>query len=323
MASAGYGRVSRGRDIRDDEDGLVDEWGVRYEGHHKPGGGTFTRKKHSRRKYLVIAVAGAIILLIVLVIIAVAVKKKHQEQAAVMCNRRPRPANLQKWQNKSAEGLQVFPYSEDMTALISFCVNNGHNIGGYGEYLNNLEVHTYDYHMMNQQGDDHVRCNDTYAPPDKVCVFDLTEVGHCNHFNDFGYSSARPCVMLQLNLPRNATAVPFANNTAVSQKLGHRYSPNYIGVTCDGATEEDRKHIAKDTLFSSPIQYFPANGFPVYWYRPRTKDKFLAPIVMVQFNTLHEHAYVNITCTAWGKSFNNGKPETSNLYTSSFVIYHA
>ncbi|XP_071113073.1 sodium/potassium-transporting ATPase subunit beta-like [Haliotis cracherodii] len=322
MASTGYGRVSRGTAHRDDEDGLVDEWGIRYEGHHKPGGGTFTRKKHTRRKYLIAAVAGGIILLIVLVIIAVAVQKKHKESMIrTMCGH-PRHTNLQKWQNKSAEGLQVFPAAKDKTALISFCVNKGHNSGGYGDVLNNLESHLYDYHMMNQQGYDHVKCNDSYAPPDKVCVFDLSTLGNCDHFHHYGYSSGTPCVMLQLNLPRNVTAKAFANNTAESKKLGHRYSHDYIGVTCDGATDEDRKNIGKETPFPSPIQYFPRNGFPVSWYRPRITNKFLAPIVMVKFNTLFDGVYVNITCTAWGKSFNNGKPETSDLYTTTFVIYH-
>lgn len=66
----------------------------------------------------------------------------------------------------------------------------------------------------------------------------------------------------------------------------------------------------------------PSKGFPVAFFaRKERLVQYQPPAVMVHFNDIRNNVYVNIQCVAWAQNFNDGKPQSSMLYTAKFTFF--
>ncbi|ESO89248.1 hypothetical protein LOTGIDRAFT_229134 [Lottia gigantea] len=212
-------------------------------------------------------------------------------------------------------GLQFYPQPEDESILINF---RPMTYASYKHYYNMLNGILHDYNILNQQNPEkYVDCSDKNAPGDKVCKFPSTKLGKCTTNHEYGYHEGNPCVLFKLMLPPNMKPT-----SALSGKseLGERWSSNSIGISCKGQTPEDDENIGKKYLKNiPPIQYFPSAGFPTFYYRHLNNGtEFLDPLVMVKFNTVADHHFVNIECKAWLEDIDGLKSED---FISKFAFY--
>lgn len=76
----------------------------------------------------------------------------------------------------------------------------------------------------------------------------------------------------------------------------------------------------ENSVKQDDITYKPPTGFPI-WSYPKKNPHYRVPAVMVHFNTVRTNHLVTIKCVAWAKSFNNGKPQDSEMYSVRFQFY--
>lgn len=266
---------------------------------------------------MAIVVSGFFALITIMIIIIVALK--HHGSSS---KNQPAMETLEA-ENKK-KGL-LFQPSLDGSRLIKYKITD---MKTYLKYLQHLDFELYEYQKTHQSTSDYVDCTNGGAPEGKACRLDSDDFGtHCTHLNDYGYRQGRPCVLLILKLDNNATIDPFTDNyIAVKDKLKDRWSPDHVGITCDGETDYDREHIGHEDFWyehgvkEDSTVYNPPTGFPV-WFYPQKNRLYKVPAVMVHFNTLRTHHLVTIKCTAWAKSFNNGNPQDSDVYSVRFQLY--
>lgn len=138
--------------------------------------------------------------------------------------------------------------------------------------------------------------------PNNVCVVNTETFGACSPGNNYGYKSNEPCIFLKLNkiygwLPEvydtPQKGMPedlqkFINDTKVEER-------QQIWVSCNG-------HFGKDKENFQNINYYPSQGFPIYYYPYLNQPGYLSPLVAVQFKSPPKGKMLDIECRAWAKN---------------------
>jgi len=177
---------------------------------------------------------------------------------------------------KSNPGLGFQPMPNYENTLIRF--ESGKK-GSYKVYTDYLQAFLRQYDQDNLQGDNIITCNDESGRqsdnPLGVCTFELKSLGPCIEKQDFGYVKAEPCVLLKLN--KVYGWVPF-NGTDVE-------------VECHGENPADKDNIG-------PLEYFPRNAFPAYFFPFLSQVGYRQPLVMVQFKNPEANVLIMVECVA-------------------------
>ncbi|XP_062571505.1 sodium/potassium-transporting ATPase subunit beta-like [Saccostrea cucullata] len=276
-----------------------------------------------KRKFSRIAIAGVILALLLLIIAIVIIstsQRKGSEEKEMLHN-----------SNNKAYGLFFQPDVGD-NPLINFSPQNKYSMN---PYIHNLDFHMHDYNGYSYDKDPYMKCkNGETVPEGKVCVQKIETFGsQCTHLGNYGYLQGRPCVLLTLRLRPDDVPENFPKDSKVGKLLNDTWSPNHIGLKCEGETEDDKKHIGPDrwyaplhnkdhpTMREKPIQNFPETGFNLTYFPQKNPDKYIAPSVMVQFNTIMTNHVIRIKCVAWVANPVQGEnPEESEIYTAKFRL---
>ncbi|KAL8585799.1 hypothetical protein ACOMHN_037362 [Nucella lapillus] len=238
---------------------------------------------------------------------------------------------FEKWTDKPT-GLSFRPSGHLGTVFLPFSLQTGKE-DTYLDYTNQLDTAVEPYKTIHLHNGPNVQCNKTYQPADKVCQQPLTVFGtSCVRTHRYGYAAGQPCILLTFNLPQNYTARALAPKDgqvyvqAEAALKQRHFSTEHIGISCQPTTAEDQKHVGNLSALGEAIDYNPKEGFPLYFFRPRTAGRFIPPAVMVQFRTIRDslqepHRVVGITCTAWGMvEDTQGKRVNDGMLTSSLVF---
>ncbi|KAK6187812.1 hypothetical protein SNE40_005753 [Patella caerulea] len=259
--------------------------------------------------FLFVAVGLAILFLVI--VISVIALSVHESSPA------PKAPQYDKYMSRE-NGLQFYPIPMDETVLIKFRPMIYNSYRHYNSFLNG---YLSDYHAMHQINNSvYTRCSKDYAPGDKVCRFTLADLGdQCTTHKEYGYHAGNPCILFVLKMPAHVKPAPFTKDE-VKFTLGDRWSPDHIGISCEGTTDADRSLIGSKYVGDiDPIQYFPKEGFPTYFYRNLTgATDFLHPLVMIKFNTIPDFHYIQITCRAWVKNIDIDQTDD---YSTTFAVY--
>lgn len=154
------------------------------------------------------------------------------------------------------------------------------------------------YENQAQQSEAFIDCTnlaETDRNIQKACRFQIDSLGaDCVWQQDFGYDNGQPCVLLKLNKIFGWTPDLYQPSEAPPE-LGNRYDPGYIGVTCEGENPIDNENMG-------PLIYYPAKGFPRYYYPYLNQEGYRAPLMMLKFAKPVNGIVINIWCRAWAKN---------------------
>ncbi|KAK7484749.1 hypothetical protein BaRGS_00024034 [Batillaria attramentaria] len=147
-----------------------------------------------------------------------------------------------------------------------------------------------------------------YEPSDdEACAVSMAALlAGCNEDNDFGYAldPPRPCVLLRLNkifdwMPQEYTEDNIAD-AGVDEELQQKIlmDPKLIYIQCTGENPADVDNIGTN------ITYYPAQGFPHYYYPFKNQKGYLSPLVFVQFNSVRPNVAMMLECRALAPNIN-------------------
>lgn len=150
-------------------------------------------------------------------------------------------------------------------------------------------------------------CNFTYKAtgPDDVCKFNLTDLGTCFTHTKETYVNRQPCVFIKLNKIFGWQPTYYENESElpreVPQELRHRIvnstklRDKMIWLSCAGETVADKQNIG-------PIEYYPRQGFPGYYFPYENIDGYDSPLVAVKFISPRRNTLINVECRALAKN---------------------
>ncbi|XP_044734640.1 sodium/potassium-transporting ATPase subunit beta-2-like isoform X1 [Chrysoperla carnea] len=157
-------------------------------------------------------------------------------------------------------------------------------------------IYNCDYDQLPQRG--------------QVCNVDVNSWAPCHVENEFGYHKSSPCIFLKLNKiygwrpefyndtnnldERMPKALKQYIKTVPSKEL------NTIWVSCEGENPADKENIG-------PVQYYPRQGFPGYFFPYENSEGYLSPLVAVQFTRPIPGILINIECKAWAKNIHHDR----------------
>ncbi|KAJ8247019.1 hypothetical protein GJAV_G00257840 [Gymnothorax javanicus] len=132
----------------------------------------------------------------------------------------------------------------------------------------------------------------------KVCMFKRSWLDKCSGLEDqyFGFSQGKPCLIVKLNRIINfRPKVP--ENDSLPSDVQSRLQPNVIPINCMNKKEEDAAHVKEIKYYGVgegfPLQYYP-------YYGKHVHDKYLQPLVAVQFTNITWDTEVRIECRVFG-----------------------
>lgn len=141
--------------------------------------------------------------------------------------------------------------------------------------------------------------------PKKVCAVDINTFGECSPSKEYGYNKGRPCVFLKLNkifdwTPETYNDINNLPDTMPADLVEHIKTLNethreQVWISCQGQHSLDKENIG-------PVSYYPARGFPAYYYPYRNQDGYLSPLVAVQFESVKVNELLSVECRAWAKN---------------------
>jgi len=141
---------------------------------------------------------------------------------------------------------------------------------------------------------------------EQPCLFDINVVMEgtpCSPDENFGFPTGKPCILLKLNKIFNWQPKPFANSEFREgdtdqgdprkdvpealkkmvrqwEETGTPEQKAFVGRTvwvhCEGENPADREAIG-------PIDYYPAPGWPDYYFPYKKNEFYLQPIVFAHF----------------------------------------
>lgn len=165
--------------------------------------------------------------------------------------------------------------------------------------------------------------NQTHSPQD-VCDVDVSQFGPCSPKNEFGYRNSSPCVFLKLNKIfnwkpdyfDNPNELPISMPESLKKYIAERKETErqLIWVSCNGTNAKDQEDF-------SPVKYYPAQGFPAYFYPYRNQDGYVSPLVAVQFEKLKFKSFVNVECRAWAKNIIYNGSNRDRMGSVSFQLF--
>lgn len=204
-------------------------------------------------------------------------------------------------------GFRPMPkLAEEGTSVVWYQATNSTNVQIWVDTINEF-LGPY----LNEPGhSNRVICNyDKPAPgPGKVCNVDVLGAhwGPCTKNTNYGYTASSPCVFLKLNrifgwkpevyddpnnLPEDMPT-DLVNRIKLAAKKGEM---NTVWVSCAPEGPADNETMG-------PIEYYPRQGFPGFYYPYENQDGYLSPLVAVQFRRPPIAKLVNVECRAWAKN---------------------
>ncbi|XP_041066749.1 sodium/potassium-transporting ATPase subunit beta-1-like [Carcharodon carcharias] len=137
----------------------------------------------------------------------------------------------------------------------------------------------------------------------RVCRFNRKWLKNCSGLDDpsYGYADGKPCVVAKLNRIINFYPKPPMNTTALPEELQANYNPFIIPLHCAAKKEEDRDKVGHVEYFGMggyagfPLQYYP-------YYGKRLQEKYLQPLVAIQFVNIKHNVEVRIECKVYGEN---------------------
>lgn len=147
----------------------------------------------------------------------------------------------------------------------------------------------------------------------QACQFDMSSLGHnCTPDNEFGYPDGKPCVMLKINRvflwdpngvtlgttscdrtkdATNSQCTKTLQFVAISENIRTGMDPAYVAVSCQGENDGDADNIRK-------VTFYPAMGFPAYYFPYHKQPNYTSPMVMAQFDVIEGRVSL-ILCQVW------------------------
>ncbi|XP_037032750.1 sodium/potassium-transporting ATPase subunit beta-2-like isoform X4 [Bradysia coprophila] len=156
-------------------------------------------------------------------------------------------------------------------------------------------------------------CDFNNPPPEgRVCHFDRKSLDYCTPENDYSVRRDSPCLLFTLSQVLNWTptvfnrsdiqdntnsfsTIPAKVNQSITLAERENSIEKYIWFTCEGDTAADKE-------FLGPVNYYPQNGFPTYYFPFNNVDGYLSPIVGVHFARPVRGVVITIICKAWAKN---------------------
>lgn len=208
---------------------------------------------------------------------------------------------------KGNPGMGFRPMVNIESTLIRFKVGEPSSYAAHIVNINKL-LSAYDSKIGSTNA---VNCDS--VQPDKskkqVCIFEAKTDDNslCTPENDFGYRNGTPCVVLKVNKVFGWQPLPFENDTTsedhhahdAKTKLGPRYDPEYIGVTCEGENEGDADNVFK-------VEYYPLKGFSYKYFPYYNYPNYMQPLVFVKLN-VRRGALIQVWCKLWAKNIKHHK----------------
>ncbi|KAJ8314598.1 hypothetical protein KUTeg_006748 [Tegillarca granosa] len=185
------------------------------------------------------------------------------------------------------------------TATVSNHINNQNNQKVAEDTIDlpysntNDKKYAYSTSIMSSQPEAYTKCTDSKGPPvGKECQLDAQEFGNeCTFIHHHGFDQGRPCVLLVLRLPADTKPIPFSNTSSVYQTLGQHWSPDHIGVTCDGADAESKEHLRHKIDYHDSgnrsedlADVLPPKGFPVAFFARKERLEQYQPPANVRYD---------------------------------------
>lgn len=166
------------------------------------------------------------------------------------------------------------------------------------------------------RGQNIYHCDYEQPPPKgQVCDVDIKSWSPCVQENNYNYHKSAPCVFLKLNkiygwIPEyfnESNSLPDSmplrlKDFVKGEEANARHRLNTIWVSCEGENPADVENIG-------PIQYYPTQGFPGYFYPYENSEGYLSPLVAVHFERPVRGIIINIECKAWAKNIIHDRKE--------------
>ncbi|XP_064613307.1 sodium/potassium-transporting ATPase subunit beta-like [Liolophura sinensis] len=194
-------------------------------------------------------------------------------------------------------------------------------------WMDQIEEALYPYTPQRLSSERYINCDLRDRQGEEQCTFHIFDLGlECSHGKDFGFSSGKPCVLLQLNLPFRPGTVDKTSETwkKLYQTVGTRWNPNFVSVTCDGKTATDKdnlRHNLPKPMNETAMTFTPVTGFPLAYFPSDLEDDiYLAPLMMVQFRSLKPFRETTVECIVWAQDKDGNLPEVSQLYRTEFKL---
>lgn len=141
--------------------------------------------------------------------------------------------------------------------------------------------------------------------PSEVCAVDVETFGPCSPKENYGYKNGRPCIFLKLNKIYNWMPQYYDDPTDLPDDMPKDLKDHIaatpaserqqIWVSCNGQNSLDKENIGE-------MKFYPAQGFPEYYYPYLNQPGYLSPLIAVQFEKLQINQMVSVECRAWAKN---------------------
>ena len=176
----------------------------------------------------------------------------------------------------------------------------------YKPYSDHIQTLLWLYENEMQESEALIDCENLQEkdrPRDRACRFLIDVLGtQCTWQRDYGYDWGQPCVLLKLNKIFDWMPVPY-NESQRPPELGNRWDPGHVGVTCEGENPIDQENIG-------PLEYYPAKGFPIYYYPYLNQEGYRSPLVMVKFVKPTNGVVINVWCKTWAQNIKHHRQDS-------------
>lgn len=195
------------------------------------------------------------------------------------------------------------PMPDHRTTMIRFVQGQPFS---YKPFSDHIQALLFMYENQMQESEALIDCQnlqDRDRPKNKACRFVIDVLGQeCTWQRDYGYDEGQPCVLLKLNKIFGWQPIAY-NESSRPAALGERWNPQYIGVTCEGENPIDSENMG-------PLQFWPPEGFPNFYYPYLNQEGYRSPLVMVKFRKPTNGIVINVWCKAWAQNINHHRQDS-------------
>ncbi|XP_013773290.1 sodium/potassium-transporting ATPase subunit beta-like [Limulus polyphemus] len=207
--------------------------------------------------------------------------------------------------NSPGVGFRPSPPEENVdSTLIWF----RHGSSKQWEYwVDSLNEFLEPYQGGQQHGEHLTTCSfEETRKPEEVCHFNLDLINNnCSSSRKFGYDVGRPCVLIKINRIYGWKPEPYDNNSLpdnMPEDVKKKYDPRNVYISCEGENPADRENIG-------PINYYPSQSIPNYYFPFNNQPGYLSPFVFVHFQDPTSGVLMNIECKAWAANIKHDRKE--------------
>lgn len=167
------------------------------------------------------------------------------------------------------------------------------------------------------RGQNIYECNYNQRPGrGQVCDVKIEKFGpECIQENHYSYHKSSPCIFLKLNKIYGWTPRYFNDTEDLPRKMPDSLKKlvkdtsvrnpielDTVWVSCEGENPADVENIG-------PIEYYPQQGFPGYYFPYENSEGYLSPLVAVHFKRPVRGIIINIECKAWAQNIRHDRQD--------------